>query len=42
VLAPLQNLELWADTGSPGALRGLRGVTDATPVSAPQDPEKPH
>ncbi|MBZ0072972.1 MAG: hypothetical protein K8I04_14745 [Gammaproteobacteria bacterium] len=41
-LAPLQSLELWADTGSPGALRGLRRVTDATPVNTPIDPEKPH
>lgn len=41
-LAPLQSLELWADTGSPGALRGLRSVTDATPVNVPIDPEKPH
>ncbi len=41
-LAPLQNLELWADTGSPGALRGLREVTDASPVPVSRNPEKPH
>lgn len=41
-LTPLQSLELWADTGSPGALQQLRHSTAATPVEMAANPRKPH
>jgi hypothetical protein len=41
-LAPLQSLELWADTGSQQALRTLRAHTEATPVIVAANPHKPH
>ncbi len=41
-LTPLQSLDLWADTGSPGALHQLRHSTDATPLVMARDPRKPH
>jgi hypothetical protein len=41
-LAPLQNLELWADTGSQAAWRRLQAETDATPVVPDQSAQKPH
>lgn len=42
VLTPLQSHELWADTGSPGALHQLRNCTDATPVNLVEKLRKPH
>ena len=42
VLAPLQNLELWSDTGSAAAWERLRALTEASPVVADEKPFKPH
>lgn len=41
-MAPLQSLELWADTGSQAAWRRLQAETDATPVAPERSTQKPH
>jgi hypothetical protein len=42
VMAPLQSLELWAETGSQSAWQRLRAQTDALPVSLDDTGNKPH
>lgn len=42
VLEPLQNIELWADTGSQAAWRRLQLETDATPVVPDESTQKRH
>ncbi|MBU1190953.1 MAG: hypothetical protein KKA36_00165 [Gammaproteobacteria bacterium] len=42
VMAPLQSLELWAETGSQSAWQRLRAQTDALPVSLDNTRHKPH
>lgn len=42
LMAPLQSLELWAETGSQSAWQRLRAQTDALPVCIDNTPHKPH
>ncbi len=42
VLAPLQNLELWSDTGSSAAWERFKALTEATPVVPEKQDIKPH